>query len=177
MTERELDNYLREEINALQNVLTDKNFLNERNIKKVEFEESDRRRNKLHTRTDKTRFVNADCIFLEYLLYINGKVLAPIDKLHDFRIDKYAPDIKIISGAYFWPTVENIDWMEKGIASGMLTHFVFAKMHRPVKDEILKLDDKVSFEYIKLVPARVVLDNLEDYTTKDGRQTKRYRVL
>ncbi len=174
MTERELDQYLRTAVNSLQNQIVTSDFETERNEKKIQFEETDARRGKLQTRTDVERFMHADCLLLEYLLVDNQNVLAPIDILHDFRIDKYAIDAKCISGPFFWPTLENIKWMRNGIRDGLLTHFLFHTKHGP--NRILKEGDSVSFNFVKLVRAQEVLDNLQDYTTKDGRQTKRYRV-
>jgi hypothetical protein len=175
MTELELEQHLRIAVNSLQNQFVTLAFEIERNQKKIQFEETDARRGKKQTRTDEQRFMHADCLLLEYLLVDNKTILEPIDILHDFRIDKYAIDAKCISGPYFWPTVENIKWMRDGIRKGLLTHFLFHTKHGP--NRILKEGDSVSFNFVKLVRAQDVLDNLEDYTTKDGRETKRYRVL
>lgn len=174
MTERDLEQYLRDAVNSLQNQIVTLEFETERNEKKIQFEETDAKRGKKHTRTDEQRFMHADCLLLEYLLVDDKNILPPIDKLHDFRIDKYAIDAKCISGPYFWPTVENIEWMYDGISRGLLTHFLFHTKHGP--NRILKEGDSVSFNFVKLVRAKDVLDNLEDYTTKDGRLTKRYYV-
>ena len=174
MTELELEQYLRTAINSLQNQIVTSEFEAERNDKKIQFEKTDIRRGKQQTRTDEQRFMHADCLLLEYLLVDNKNVLPPIDILHDFLIDKYAIDTKCISGPYFWPTVENIKWMSDGIRKGLLTHFLFHTKHGP--ERILKEGDSVSFNFVKLVRAQDVLDNLENYTTKNGRKTKRYRV-
>jgi len=179
MTERELNNFLRDTVESLGTRNTSGKFITERNIKKGEFQHSDNKRKfiKKDNRTEQQRIANADCILLEYILVEEGLVLPPTHKLHDFGVDIYRIDNKDLQGPYYWPTMANIEWMEEGIASGRLTHFMFTRMHRPYEGIPLKADDPVRFEYLKLVPARTVLDNLEDYRKKDGTIVKRYRVL
>ena len=67
--------------------------------------------------------------------------------------------------------------MKDGIESGDLTHFMFTRMYRPVEGKPLEAGDKVKFDFLKLVNAKFVLDNLEDYRKKDGSIVKRFRVL
>ena len=177
MTEHELYEYLRNEVNALQNVVVTEDFINERNTKKLEFEESDNKRKseKDDRRDDKTRFMHADCIFLEYILITTGKVRAAIDKVHDFLLSRYATDIKVVSSPYLYVPPANIPWMQKAILAGLLTHILIVRMFRPNEKKSLIAGDKVSFQFVELVLAQHVLDNLETYITKSGRITKRYR--
>jgi hypothetical protein len=177
MTERELNNHLRDLVESLGTRETSRTFIIERDIKRQEFQVSDNKRNLQDDRKEKKRLADADCIFLETLLIEEGLVLPSKDKLHDFGVDVYLIDNKDIQGDHYYPKMKNIKWMEDGVASGKLTHFMFTRMYRPIKEEPLNAGDKVKFDFLKLVNAKFVFANLEDYEKKDGTIVKRYRVL
>jgi hypothetical protein len=179
MTERELSDHLRDLVESIGIRETTSKFISERDIKAIEFQHADNKRKfaKKDTRTEQQRIVNADCILLEYILVEEELVLPPTDKLHDFGVDIYRIDNKDLSGPYYWPTMANIDWMQRGIDSGDLTHFMFTRMHRPINGAPLKTGDNVKIDFLKVVNAQLVLDNLEEYRKKDGTIVKRYRVL
>ena len=92
-------------------------------------------------------------------------------------MDIYRIDNKDCQGPYYYPKMANIKWMKDGIESGDLTHFMFTRMYRPIEGKPLEAGDKVKFDFLKLVNAKFVLDNLEDYRKKDGSIVKRFRVL
>lgn len=179
MTERELSDHCRDLVESLGTRETSHVFITERNIKTDEFRDSDNRRKFAikDQRSEEKRLANADCILLETILIEEGKVQAPYDKLHDFIVNVYRIDNKDLQGPYYYPKMANIKWLIKGVKSGDLTHFMFTRMHRPVKDKPLEAGDKVKFDFLKLVNAKFVLDNLEDYRKKDGSIVKRFRVL
>jgi len=175
MNERELFVYLKDVIEDLPKEVT-ADFIIERDIKKTEFEIADSRRSFDNSRTDKQRTMNADCIFLEYLMIQSKKVLEPTNKLHDYLIDGYAVDNKDVQTPYFYPTVQNESWVNDGIKSKLLTHYLFNKMDRPDHTMPLVVGDKVGFSHIKLVPAKMIGDNLKQYIKKNGQLGKRYFV-
>ena len=179
MTERELSDYLRDLVESLGTIEITSKFITERNLKKSEFQHSDNNRKfaKKNDRNEETRLVNADCILLETLLIQEGKVLPPTNMLNDFGVNIYRIDNKDLQGPYYYPKMTNINWMQDGITSCDLTHLMFTRMYRPVKNKPLKAGDKVKFEFLKLINAKIVFDNLEDYIKEDGKVVKRYRVL
>lgn len=179
MTERELSDHLRDLVESLGTRETSPTFITERDIKRDEFRDSDNRRKFAvkKERSEQKRLADADCILLETILVEEGKVLAPYHKLHDFGVYTYRIDNKDLQGPYYYPKIANIEWMRNGIESGDLTHFMFTRMYRPIKDKPLQAGDKVKFDFLKLVSAKIVLDNLEDYRKKDGSIGKRFRVL
>lgn len=179
MTERELSDHCRDLVESLGTRETSKVFITERNIKRDEFRHSDNKRKFAikDQRSEEKRLANADCILLETILVEEGKVLAPYHKLHDFRVDVYKIDNKDLQGPYYYPKMANIEWMNKGVESGDLTHFMFTRMYRPIEGKPLESGDKVKFDFLKLINAKFVLDNLEDYRKKDGSIVKRFRVL
>jgi hypothetical protein len=179
MTERELSDHCRDLVESIGTRETSPTFITERNIKTDEFRDSDNRRKFAvkKERSEEKRLVNADCILLETILVEEGKVLAPYDKLHDFGVDTYRIDNKDLQSAYYYPKMANIKWMKNGTESGDLTHFMFTRMYRPIEGKPLEAGDKVKFDFLKLVNAKFVLDNLEDYRKKDGSIVKRFCVL
>lgn len=179
MTERELSDHCRDLVESLGTRDTSETFIIERDIKRDEFRHSDDKRKFAikNERSEEKRLADADCILLETILVEEGKVLAPYHKLHDFGVDTYRIDNKDLQGSYYYPKMANIKWMNDGVKSGDLTHFMFTRMHRPVKDKPLEAGNKVKFDFLKLVNAKFVLDNLEDYRKKDGSIVKRFCVL
>jgi hypothetical protein len=179
LTERELDNHLRDLVESLGIRNTTDNFIIERDNKRQQFQATDNQEHLTDPDKEKKRLAHADCIFLETILIEEGLVLPSTDILHDFGVDdyNYVIDNKDIQGNYYYPKIKNIKWMEDGIASGKLTHLMFTRMYRPIKETPLKAGDPVKIDYLKLVNAKFVFDNLEDYKKQDGSIVKRFRVL
>jgi hypothetical protein len=156
MKMRELDSYLRESVESLGEVIVDQDLIEYRNIQ-VELLPPD-------GRTLEERMIDADCTLLEYILIQRKLVEKSYDNVHDFCVHEYKIDVKCVNTKYYNIPKEksrrNIPWMKKAFENNNLTHFAFYHMNRPLRP--LEVDDKITFEYLKLESADHVLKNLQE---------------
>ena len=117
-------------------------------------------------RSLKQRMMHADCTLLEYTLIMRGLVQAPYNRVHDFCLQDKKIDVKCISEKSYTPKTKNIKWMREALEQGDLTHFGFYRMYGPSRP--LEEADTVSFDYIKTVSAKTVLNNLKPSKFKEG---------
>jgi hypothetical protein len=155
MKMRELDSYLRESVESLGEVIVDQDF--------IEYRDAQVELLLPCGRTLEERMIDADYTLLEYTLIQRKLVEKSYDKVHDFCVHEYKIDVKCVNTKYYSipkEKIRNIPWMKKAFENNNLTHFAFYHMNRPLRP--LEVDDKITFEYIKLEGADRVLKNLQE---------------
>jgi hypothetical protein len=100
----------------------------------------------------------ADSLLLEYYLRKRKIMSEPDNKHQDFIIDtpefRYMVDVKEITTDWF--NIHNLKWLQMGVDTHELTHFLFYKTNKS-KNRLLISGDKIKFEFLKFERAPSIL--------------------